>query len=106
MAERTTLTDKIDQLTRLIKSQPDGNKIDDMVTVLTTAVHTLEVNTKAIEKITLTIYGNGKPGLQSDVRELQGRMSIIVKAAWIVIGVVLTTATGSIIWLIASHPIR
>lgn len=45
-----------------------------------------------LEKHDETLYGNGKPGMDEQIRNLTNYMELLVKLAWIVVGGVVTIA--------------
>lgn len=58
-----------------------------------------------LEKHQQALYGNGKPGLVAEVRQLQAWVRVGIWAAAFVGGIFLTTIVGAFIYLIATHPI-
>lgn len=49
-----------------------------------------------IEKHDETLFGNGKPGMDEQIRNLTNYMELLVKLAWIVVGGVVTiTLSGT-----------
>jgi hypothetical protein len=65
----------------------------------------LKVIGPAIDKITQTLYGNGKPGLTTVVDRNTIRLNTYDKASWAVIGIVLSLIIGSVFYLVLSHGI-
>lgn len=41
-------------------------------------------------KFKKTLYGNGEPGMDEDIRNIKAMLSVLIKLAWIVTGVAIS----------------
>lgn len=57
-------------------------------------------NKKLLEAHHTTLYGNGKPGLDEEVRNINKQLEILIRLAWIVVTAVVTAVTVYLIRVI------
>ena len=43
-----------------------------------------------------TLYGNGKPGLDEQIRSIEASLSFLIRLAWLVVGAVVSLSVGGI----------
>lgn len=83
----------------LIEKAAEENSYTPLV-VLTAQVKLIAIS---LERITDTVYGNGKLGLITIVNEHSKKLAAYDKITWLVVGIMTTLIIGSIFYLILSH---
>lgn len=97
-------TRKLDEILRKLEGQPSVEDWHSLATVLSEVSSTMRVVEKKVTKLDeVVITGNGKDPLIQRMTNVERAVAVFVKAAWIVVGAVLTTAIAVFVYLSQSH---
>ena len=105
MAEASTQsnTRKLDEILRKLEGQPSIEDWHEMATVLTQVSDKMNRIDDKVCKLDEAINGNGKPGIKSQVHDLEKDVAGYNKLTWIVVGAGVTSVVGIFIYLAQTH---
>ena len=103
-ASRGIQTQKLDEILRRLEGAPEQSlhNIEVITEKILDDVTEIKDKVKKLEQV--VIVGNGEPPLKEQVHHLQHGMSIISRITWIVVGVVISGAVATFIYLANTHP--
>ena len=104
-ASTNSTTQKLNEILRRLEGGPEASLHN--IKVLTEKIlDDVETIGKKVDRLEVSvIIGNGEPPLKEQVHELQRGMSIISRVTWLVVGVVISGAVATFIYLANTHPI-
>lgn len=96
---------KLDQIISYLRNPPT-DKIDELAVKMDRLIDEVGRLTHRVDKVSEEVDGNGKPGLKTDVHDLQHTMSVMGRVLWIVTGVLVTSLTYALIDLLRTGQIK
>ena len=105
MAEATSATNakKLDEILKRLTGQPTIEEWHDLATMLSEVDDRVKDIKCTVDKLDESVNGNGKPGLKTQVHDLERDMSNYNRLTWIVIGIGASSVVGAFIYLVESH---
>ena len=102
-ASQQSNTKKLDEILRRLGGQPTIEEWHDLATVLSQVDDNLKRVGERVENLDEAINGNGKPGIKSQVHDLEKDMAGYNRFIWIVIASAITSVIAVFTYLAQTH---